>query len=95
MWVALLQGCQMVYFLTKNPNLGLFLECLGKNFGDLDFLRLFGIFNGRSVLFYMYFPVLVNCTNNNLATLPCPAANFGFNPLFPSLASADAQNCPL
>jgi hypothetical protein len=51
------QGCQMVYFQTKNPNLGIFWRVL--QWKMLYILWSFGIFS----------PVLVCCAKKNLATL--------------------------
>jgi hypothetical protein len=58
------QGCQMVYFQTKNPNLGESWRALDWKMlvyftAIWDILRPFGAF----------FPVLVSCTKKNLATL--------------------------
>jgi hypothetical protein len=71
------QGCQMVYFQTKNPNLGKFLSALdGKMLiyfeAIWNILQTFGIFYGHLLHFvfiWSFFPVLVSCTKNNLATL--------------------------
>jgi hypothetical protein len=58
-----LQGCQMVFIQTKNPNLGKFWRVLQRKMlyfnAICSILRSFGIF----------FPVLVFCTKKNLATL--------------------------
>jgi hypothetical protein len=64
----------MVCFQTKNPNLGKFWRALdGKMliyFMDIwNILRTFGKFLLHFVLILYIFPVLVSCTNKNLATL--------------------------
>jgi hypothetical protein len=64
------QGCQMVYFQAKNPNLGQFLEGLGLENVDTfmaiwNILRTFGTFHDHLV----HFPVSVSRTKKNLATL--------------------------
>jgi hypothetical protein len=71
------QGCQMVYFQAKNPNLGKFWRVVKwKMFGLFktfwSILRLFGIFCSHLVCFVAvwyilwsfnsFFPVLVCCT---------------------------------
>jgi hypothetical protein len=72
------QGCQMVYFQTKNPNLGKFWRVLDwKKF--ISFLWPFGTFYGYlgyfTTIWYILYsfvtfgPVLVSCTKKNLATL--------------------------
>jgi hypothetical protein len=73
------QGCQMVYFQTKNPNFGKFLRALDRKmliyftairnifwpFGiSLDLLVQF-LFIG-----YSFFRFLGSCIKKNLATLP-------------------------
>jgi hypothetical protein len=66
----------MVYFQTKNANLGKFWRVLqwnmfGTFYGHLVFLEPLGIFNGNFVDFmvlWFIFPVLVCCTKKNLAT---------------------------
>jgi hypothetical protein len=58
------QGCQMVYFQTKSPNLRIFLEGLALDDS--------GIFYGTLVYFeviWCIFPILVYCTRENLATV--------------------------
>jgi hypothetical protein len=72
------QGCQMVYFQTKNPNLGKFGRVLQWKMlvyfmAIWYILRSFGIVCG--VLVYI-FPVLVSCTKKNLATLARTYSNF-------------------
>jgi hypothetical protein len=64
------QGCQMAYFQTKNPYLGKF----GRSFNGMCWYISwpFGIFCDHFVPFlviWYIFPVLVCCTNKNLATL--------------------------
>jgi hypothetical protein len=71
------QGCQMVSFQTKNPNLGIFWSTL--EWKILYFLviwailRPLGIFYicafGNFVVIWYIFPALVYCTKKNLATL--------------------------
>jgi hypothetical protein len=78
------QGCQMVCFQTKNPNLGKFWRALGwKIFmyfmAIWNILWRFGIFNDHLVHF---FPVLVSCTKKNLATLAGRKCAAGTLPLF-------------
>jgi hypothetical protein len=72
-----LRGCQMVYFQTKNPNLGKFWRVLVRKM-LLYFMAIcniicpFGIFYDHLVhiVFIWYiFPVLVPCTKKSLATL--------------------------
>jgi hypothetical protein len=71
------QGCQMVYFQTKNPNFVenfsvLRLEYVDIFYGHLKYLGIFGIFYDPLVQFvfvWYIFPVLVSFTNKNLATL--------------------------
>jgi hypothetical protein len=72
------QGCQMVCFQTKNTNLGKFRRALDREMliyfmAIWNILRTFGIIYDHvvQVVFIWYiFPVLVSCTNKNLATLP-------------------------
>jgi hypothetical protein len=74
---ASVQGCQMVYFQTKNHNLGKFLKVLQLQI--LVFFWPFCLFYGQTVYFTeiwyilwspgIFFPVLVCCTDKNLATL--------------------------
>jgi hypothetical protein len=73
------QGCQMVYFQTKNPNLGIFwwaLECkmLLYFMTIWNILRPFGIIYGRFGIcslwsFGVFFPFWYIWTKKNLATL--------------------------
>jgi hypothetical protein len=68
------QGCQMVYFRTKNPSLGKFGSVLLKRCWLIlwSILLQFRIFYGRSIYFvviWYIFSVLVFCTKKNLATL--------------------------
>jgi hypothetical protein len=74
------QGCQMGNFQTKNP---IWLNLDGLAMEDVDIFNLpFGLFCGNSVYFVaiwytyvrygylvIFFPVLVFCTQKNLATL--------------------------
>jgi hypothetical protein len=71
------QGCQMVSFQTKNPNLGKFRRALDWKMlihftAVFNILQTFGIFYDNLVhlVFVWYiFPVWVSCTNKNLAAL--------------------------
>jgi hypothetical protein len=73
------QGCQMVFFLTKNPNFGKFWIILQwkmlVNFTTVRSILLpFCILYGNFVYFVMIlviFTVLVCCTKKNLVTLLC------------------------
>jgi hypothetical protein len=75
--IVQIQGCQMAYFETKNPNLGKFWMVLKWKmlvyFIAIWFIiRPFGIFCGHLVYFmviWYIFPVLVCCTKKKLATL--------------------------
>jgi hypothetical protein len=69
-----LQGCQMVYFQTKNPDCGKLWR--GLQWKMLVYYKaiwsIFGYIVWSFVIFYgylVYFPVLVCCTKKNLATL--------------------------
>jgi hypothetical protein len=79
------KGCQMVYFHTKNPNLGKFCRVFqwkmlmfGLSYWHLVFLWPFSLVYFM-VIWYI-FPVLVCCTKKNLATLisihPTPNSRF-------------------
>jgi hypothetical protein len=79
-WTKILQhGCQIVYFQTKNPNLGKFWRVLQwKMFvyfmSIWSILLPFGIFYTNLVHFlviWYIFPVLVCGSKKNLATLYC------------------------
>jgi hypothetical protein len=59
------QGCQMVHFQTKNPNLGKFWKVLQWKMAVLSILLPNCIFYGTLV----YFSVLVCCTEQNPETL--------------------------
>jgi hypothetical protein len=71
------QGCQMVCFQTKNPNLGEFWRALDWKMliyfmATWNILWTFGVFYDLLVHFvsiWYIFPVLVSCTKKNLATL--------------------------
>jgi hypothetical protein len=76
------QGCQMVYFQTKNPNLGKFWRALnwtmviyfmaiwnGIFFYHLVHFVFIWYILGSFVFIWYHFPVLVSCTKKNLATL--------------------------
>jgi hypothetical protein len=71
------QGCQVVCFQTKNPDLGKFWRALDwKMFINFmatwNILWRFGIFYDHLVHFvfiWYIFPVLVSCAKKNLATL--------------------------
>jgi hypothetical protein len=73
----LMQGCQMVYFQTKNSTLGKFWRVLQWTMlvyfmAIWSILRSFGIFYGHLIYFVAIryiFPVLLCCTKKNLATL--------------------------
>jgi uncharacterized Tic20 family protein len=75
--LVMYQGCQMVYFQTKNPDMGKFYrlwqwKMLVYFIAVWSILRPFGIFCGHLVYFMVSwydFPVLVYCTKKNLATL--------------------------
>jgi hypothetical protein len=83
-----IQGCQMVSFRTKNPNLGKFwrvllaMEDVGKFYGDLI---------NFPAIWYMYLspflyilPFFECCTKKNLATLfPSFLSGFAFIPSTP------------
>jgi hypothetical protein len=59
------QGCQVVYFQTKNPNLSKFWRAL-----DWKMLVCCYVHLVHFVLIWCsFFPVLVTCTKKNLATL--------------------------
>jgi hypothetical protein len=60
------QCCQMVYFQTKNRNLGKFRKVL--QWKMLVFFVPFW-YSGHLVVIWYMFPVLVYCTEKNLATL--------------------------
>jgi hypothetical protein len=67
----------MVYFQTKNPNLGKFWRVLQWKMlvyfmNILSLVRSFDTFNGYLVFLWqvgMFFSVLVYCINKNLATM--------------------------
>jgi hypothetical protein len=68
-----LQGCQMAYFQTKNPNLGKFWSVC-KLYGHLVYTYNFHFVYFMAVWLILWtiwyiFPVLVCCTKKNLATL--------------------------
>jgi hypothetical protein len=75
------QGCQMVYFQTKNPNLSPFWRALDWKIwiyfmAIWNILRTSWIFYDHLVHFVFVlcsfgtiFPVLISCTEKNLATL--------------------------
>jgi hypothetical protein len=71
------QGCQMVYFQTKNPNLGKFLSALDWKV-SIYFMAIWNIIQtfgkiydhlAHFVFIWYIFPVLVSFTKKNLATL--------------------------
>jgi hypothetical protein len=71
-WLPLYQGCQMVYFQTKNPNLGKFWSALQWNM-LVNFIAIHMYFTAVWYIlwpFWSIFPVLVCCTKKNLATMP-------------------------
>jgi hypothetical protein len=72
------QGCQMVYFRTKNPNFGIFWRVLQWKL-LVYFMAIWSIFRPFWYILWrlgifcnhlVIFPVLVYCTTKNLATLP-------------------------
>jgi hypothetical protein len=67
------QCCQMVYFQNKNHNLGKFWKVWQRKMFVL-FLAILSILEPKGI-FYVYlvhfFPILVRCTEKNLATLYC------------------------
>jgi hypothetical protein len=69
------QGCQMVYFQTKNPNLGKILEGLWLQNGYSHLKYFTGILGYFMKIWYIlrsfgtFYPLLVSCTKKNLATL--------------------------
>jgi hypothetical protein len=71
------QGCQMVCFQTKNPNLGKFWRVIDWKMliyfmAIWNILWRFGIIYDHLVhIFFIWyiFPVLVSCNKKNLATL--------------------------
>jgi hypothetical protein len=71
----------VVYFQTKNPNLGKFCRAMQWKMAVWYLLRPFGIFGCHFDIFYGHFgifsPVLVSRTKKNLATLIS-----SFNPSF-------------
>jgi hypothetical protein len=79
------QGCQMVCFQTKNPNLGKFWRVLDWKMciyfmAIWNILWRFGTFCIHLVHFvfiWYIFPVLVSCTNKNPATLHWTIVFFG------------------
>jgi hypothetical protein len=81
---APVQGCQMVCFQTKNPNLGKFWRTLDwkmliyfmDNRNILWPLGTFSVDLVHFVLIWYIFPVLVSRTNKNLATLPLSGETF-------------------
>jgi hypothetical protein len=74
---AAAQGCQIANFQTKNPNMGKFRRDLQwKMFVYImviwSIVLPFGIFCGHLACFIVIWyilPVLVSCTNTNLATM--------------------------
>jgi hypothetical protein len=75
----LIRCCQMVYFLTKNPNLGKVWMVLQSILQSI--LRPNGIFYGHLVHFVIIWyiiPILVCCTDKNLATLNFDRENKAF-----------------
>jgi hypothetical protein len=80
----------MVYFRTKNPNLGKFWMALEwKMFVYFmviwNILRPFGIPYGQEVMLWSFdkiFPILVYCVKKNLATLLVLSTCSAFFPVF-------------
>jgi hypothetical protein len=65
------QGCQMVYFHTKNPNLGIFCRASEWKL-YVYFMTIWSIFAAILYILWplaLYFSVVVCCTIKNLATL--------------------------
>jgi hypothetical protein len=83
---SLRQGCQMVSFQTKNPNLGKLWRALDWKMliyfmSIANILQTFEIFYDHLVHFvfiWYIFPVWVSCTKKNLATPVC--GNLIFQP---------------
>jgi hypothetical protein len=101
------QGCQMVYFKTKNPNLGIFWRALEwkmwyiiRPFGIIYDHLVYVIF-GRLVQFVIiwqtYFPFWYVWNKNNLATLVSSKlsaeANFEKNDTYSSLGDNNEMKC--
>jgi hypothetical protein len=71
------QGCQIVYFQTKNPNLGQF--CRALHWKMLTYFMAIGNILPTFVILYDHlvqfmfiwyiFPILISCSKKNLATL--------------------------
>jgi hypothetical protein len=80
----------MVYFQTKNPNLGNFWSALDWKMSVFfiviwNILRIFGILYGHLVhlcLFGTFVRVLVSFNKKNLATLPSTIRGFGLLPTY-------------
>jgi hypothetical protein len=90
------QGCQMVCFQTKFPNLGKFWRALQLKM-LVYFMEIWSISrsSGTYILwtFGIFFPILVFCTKKNLATLfgdPC-----AFTPLCNYVRTKAAKICNL
>jgi hypothetical protein len=67
------QGCQMVYFQTKVPNLGYIWSAFDWKM-SVYFMAIWNryVYNrhsGYCMVIWYIFPVLVSCTKKNLATL--------------------------
>jgi hypothetical protein len=79
------QGCQMSYFHTKKIPFGFIVEGLGMDtvgivYGQKEYFKPFDILYGHLVYFVafcIFFPILVCCTKNNLAS---QVANRSFDP---------------
>jgi hypothetical protein len=74
----------MVYFKTKNPNLGKIWRAFNVNvglfYGPLVYFGAIWYILGHLVYFRpfgIYFPVLVSCTERTLATLDCTFPHIG------------------
>jgi hypothetical protein len=74
--ISVRQGCQMVYFQTKNPNLGkIWGAWSGKGwyyiiYMAMNILQPFGIVYGQLVIYWQagtFSAVLVHCVKKNLA----------------------------
>jgi hypothetical protein len=73
------QGCQMVYFQTKNTNLGKFWKALKSKMSEYfmaiwnilwPFGTFYGHFGNLVVMWYIFFSVLVYCIKKNQSGSP-------------------------
>jgi hypothetical protein len=58
--LCIVQGCQMVYFKTKNPNLGIFWRALEYFVAIWNTLQPFGMFHGHLVYFVVSWKIFPN-----------------------------------